>query len=80
MKSVDFKLSWNTLEDEFGELLFAKLSSRKRFGLSPWLYWLLKSLFLIKNLEISIFRSLDYKASQNKNNSTNFDNIIAKYR
>ena len=64
MQSGDYKLSWNTLEGEFEELLLAELSSRSRFGSSLSFDRSLKSLFLAKNLEISIFRSFGYEASQ----------------
>ena len=76
MQSGDFKLSWNTSEGEFGELVLAELSSQSRFGLSPLLDWSLKSFFLAKILEISLFRSFGYEASQMTIQQT-FENMIA---
>ena len=77
MQSGDFKLSWNTLEGESGELLLAELSLQRGFGSSPSLDWSLKSLFLAKNLEISAFRSFGYEASQMTIIQLTFENIIA---
>ena len=47
---------------------------------SPLLDWPLKSFFLAKNLEISIFCNLNYEASQMKIALLTFCNIIALFK
>ena len=71
------KYERNTSEGEFGEILLAKISSRSHFGSLPSSDWSLKSLFLAKKLDISIFRSFCYEASQMAIIQLTFDNMIA---